>query len=104
MTKYTIYPCTDDTWIKVFRRIRKVAKKTGMRIICVDGKTNSIKLKKVFNNSLMLKQQSVTYLDWCSKRCKSDVPDYTTTIILEKQDERSIRRNRKIGESQKSSS
>ena len=45
----------------------------------------------------MLKQQLVTYLDWCSKRCKSDVPDYTTTIILEKQDERSIRRNRKIG-------
>lgn len=32
MTKYTIKPCTDDTWIKIFRRISIVAKQTNMYI------------------------------------------------------------------------
>lgn len=37
MTKYTIYPCTDKTWVKVFRRIRRIARQTGMFIQSIDS-------------------------------------------------------------------
>jgi len=33
---YTIYPCTDDQWIKLFRKIKKIAKQTDMMISSID--------------------------------------------------------------------
>jgi len=77
MTKYTVNPCTDDVWVKVFRRIRKVARQSGMYIKSIDfselSKNTTVVFIDPFNNMKCL-----------SRSIKTEVPNIITSIILEK--------------------
>jgi hypothetical protein len=92
MTKYIIYPCTEDIWVKLFKRISSVAKQSGMRVSEIDCVYRSDKMVRCSDK--ILKKSPVTRRRF-SLSCKrmtdyfnwQHVPDVITTIILEKKDE-----------------
>jgi hypothetical protein len=81
MTKYTIYPCTELTWLRLFRRIKKVAKMSKMYIKEINIVPQNVpKEVRVLKNPLKIKATTLKRYTWYS-----DVPNHITTIILEKE-------------------
>jgi len=83
MTKYTIYPCTELTWLRLFRRIKKVAKESNMFISVIDIKPQEIP------KEVQVKMNPLIHTKNWKKKTNSFVPNHITTIILEnKQNEK----------------
>lgn len=55
MTKYIIYPCTDSEWLRVFKKISQVAKRTGMYI----KEINIVPI--IHKNTQFLKEDEISY-------------------------------------------
>ena len=83
MTKYTIYPCTETTWLKIFKRIKKVAKESKMFISIID-----IVPQETFKEVEVKVNPLRETLNW-KRKTNTFVPNHITTIILEnKQNEK----------------
>ena len=77
MTKYVIYPCTDNVWVTIFRRISRIAKLSGMEIRSIDFQEKSPDYIPVLHKPFTNHKKR-----W--RAFKIFVPNTITTIILEK--------------------
>jgi len=57
---YKIYPTTDDKWLKIWKKIKQVARQTGMQIAMVDCNDR-------LDSIITLSQQTELFDYYCSK-------------------------------------